>query len=230
MTTAFTNRTHAVRAPLGVYAPQHDSELIVAALARSGRAPGSRVADLCTGSGFVAVGAASQGAASVTAFDLCPKAVRCARTNAAAAGVDVRVHLGSWARAGEFGPFDVVTCNPPYVPHDPDMDDGLTLEDGPAAAWNAGPDGRMVLDPLCEAAPVLLADGGTLMLVHSEFANIEQSLSALRSAGLHADVVAQQRIPLGPVSLARAEWLARLGVLAPGGRDELLAVIRADRR
>jgi release factor glutamine methyltransferase len=34
--------------------------------------------------------------------------VRCARVNAVCAGVDVDVHLGSWARAVEFAPFDLV--------------------------------------------------------------------------------------------------------------------------
>jgi release factor glutamine methyltransferase len=66
----------------------------------------------------VAINAALQDAISVSAFDICPRAVHCARANALAAGVDVDVHLGSWARAVGFAPFDLVICNPPV--HDGD--------------------------------------------------------------------------------------------------------------
>src|SRR6185369_1084012 len=105
----------------GVYAPQEDSQFLIDVMEKSGLALDRRVADLCTGSGVVAIAAAEQGASEVAAFDVCLKAVRCARMNALAVGVDVDVHLGSWARAAEFGPFDLVVCNPPYVPHDPDV-------------------------------------------------------------------------------------------------------------
>src|SRR5690349_17039828 len=146
-----------------------------------------RVVDLCTGSGVVAVAAGGQKASHVTAFDVCSRSVRCARMNALSAGVDVDVHLGSWARATEFGPFDLVLCNPPYVPHDPDVTYApMPADVGPARAWDAGYDGRLVLDPLCEAVSDLLAPGGTFLLVQSEFAVPRQTLAALASAGMDA--------------------------------------------
>lgn len=120
MTTAYTNAGDVVVAAEEVYVAQQDSQLLIDVMAKTGLAPGRRVADLCTGSGVVALAAATQGASAVTAFDICTRAVRCARANALARGVDVQVHLGSWARAVEYGPFDLVLCNPPYVPHDPD--------------------------------------------------------------------------------------------------------------
>ena len=153
----------------GVYAPQKDSQLLVDVMEKTGLAHGRRVADLCTGSGVVATAARELGAVEVTAFDICSRAVHCARTNAATAGVDVAVHLGSWARGMEFGPFDLIVCNPPYVPHDPSIE-GVQLPPhiGPPRAWDAGSDGRLVLDPLCATANELLADGGTMLLVQSE--------------------------------------------------------------
>jgi release factor glutamine methyltransferase len=231
VTTAFENaRAHPCSLSVvpGVYAPQEDSWLLIDAMDRSGAVAGALVADLCTGSGVVAINAASQGAAAVTAFDVSPDAVRCARVNAAAAGVYVDVHLGSWARAREFGPFDLVVSNPPYVPHDHGV---CSVVDGvdpaAAAAWDAGPDGRLVLDPLCTAAAGLLAEGGTLLLVHSEFAGVDRSLNLLRSTGMTAEVVAQRWIPFGPVLSARAQWLERTGRLEPARRTEQLSVIRA---
>jgi len=85
----------------GVYAPQEDSRVLTDVLEKTGLAIGRRIADLCTGSGVVAITAAALGASAVTAFDICPRAVRCARVNAVCAGVDVDVHLESWARAVE---------------------------------------------------------------------------------------------------------------------------------
>ncbi len=230
MTSAYS--TPDVVVTQGVYAPQDDSLLLISTMADLDVARDRRVADLCTGSGVVALGAASQGAASVTAFDLSQSAVRCARANALAAGVAVDVHRGSWARAHEYGPFDLVVSNPPYVPHDPDSagQEGIPASAGVPTAWDAGPDGRLVLDPMCRAAPALLAEGGTLLLVHSEFAGLERTVAELRASGLTAEIVAEKRIEFGPVLSARASWLEHIGLLESGRRTERLGVIRAQRR
>lgn len=214
----------------GVYAPREDSQLLIDVMEKTGLALGSRVADLCTGSGVVAVAACQQGATDATAFDICPRAVHYARTNAAAAGVEVAVHLGSWARGVEFGPYDLVVCNPPYMPHDSSIE-GIQLPSrlGPARAWDAGYDGRLILDPLCTAATELLADGGTMLLVQSEFAGPRETLARLASSGLDAEVIAWQWIPFGPVLSSRAQWLEDTGRLEPGRREEELLVIRAEK-
>lgn len=230
MTTAYTDERDIVVAADGVYPPQQDSQLLIDIMDKTGLAVGRRAVDLCTGSGVVAVNAALQGASSVAAFDVCPRAVRCARGNAIATGVDIDVHLGSWTRAAGFAPFDLVTCNPPYVPHGPEADrEPVPSSVGPARAWDAGYDGRMILDPLCKAAPDLLAPGGSLLLVQSEFADPRATLAALSSAGLDAEVVAWQWIPFGPVLTSRADWLEETGRLDPGRREEELLVIRADK-
>jgi release factor glutamine methyltransferase len=218
-----------------VYQPQHDSRLLVDAMRWSGLMPRRRVLDLCTGSGFVAIAAAEMGCASVTAFDICPHAVRCSQGNAAGAGVDVDVREGSWTRALDCAPFDVVVSNPPYVPAPPEGDAAESIPEipagaGPKWAWNAGPDGRLVLDPLCRSASKLLRDGGSVLLVQSAFAGVQRSLDSLRSTGLDAGVIASRWIPFGPVLTARACWLEKTGRLRRGCRQEELVVIRADKR
>ncbi|MGB3356255.1 MAG: methyltransferase [Mycobacterium sp.] len=228
MTTAYTD-FDAPDVPVGIYPPQQDSHLLIDAIVEAGLSSGARVADLCTGSGVVAIAAAAAGAAEVTAFDICPNAVRYARASASAAGVSVQVHRGSWARAEEFGPYDLVVSNPPYVPRGPaDDTDAIPATAGPARAWNAGSDGRSVLDPLCAAAPLLVDGGGTLLVVQSECSNIESTTSALRAHGMHVGIVAEQYIPFGPVMTARAQWLTRTGLLRPGRQEERIVVIRAD--
>ena len=213
-----------------VYQPQHDSHLLVDTMRWTGLIRHRRVLDLCTGSGFVAISAAEMGCASVTAFDICPHAVSCSLDNAAGAGVEVDVRHGSWIDALDGGPFDVVVSNPPYVPTPPvDDTERIPATAGPSWAWNAGIDGRQTLDPLCESASKLLCNGGSLLLVHSALAGVQQSIDQLRATGLDADVIASQLIPFGPVLTARAEWLEEIGLIRPGEREEAIVVIRADK-
>jgi release factor glutamine methyltransferase len=229
LTTAYNDWDAPVVAE-GVYAPQEDSQLLIDMMDKTGLARGRRVADLCTGSGVVAIAAADQGASVVTAFDISSRAAHFARQQVSAACVDVSVHIGSWARAAEFGPYDLVVCNPPYIPHDPSIEEpDLPSHIGPPTAWDAGYDGRLVLDPLCASVRDLLADGGSLLLVQSEFSDPRKTLAGLASSGLDAEILAYQWIPFGPVLSARAQWLEDTGRLEPGRREEELVVIRADK-
>jgi release factor glutamine methyltransferase len=213
-----------------VYRPQEDSRLLVDAMHNTALIPGRRVLDLCTGSGFVAIAAAEMGAAAVSAFDICPRAVRCSRGNTLLAGVEVDVREGSWLEALEHAPFDVMVANPPYVPTPPaDDSEVICAGAGPPLAWNAGRDGRLALDPLCDSAPKLLCDGGSLLLVHSALAGVEQSLDRLKWAGMEGEVIASKWIPFGPVMSARAKWLEDTGRIPHGRREEELIVIRADK-
>ena len=56
MTTAYNDWDKPVVAE-GVYAPQEDSQLLIDVMDKTGLARGRRVADLCTGSGVVAIAA-----------------------------------------------------------------------------------------------------------------------------------------------------------------------------
>ncbi len=212
-----------------VYRPQQDSWLLIDALERSDAVTGRRVVDLCSGSGVVAIAAAELGASAVTALDISPHAVRCTQANALAAQVDVEAILGSWTQVLEHEPFDVAVCNPPYVPVGPETHRGTVSATGPMASWDGGPDGRLVLDPLCRSAAAMLAEGGSLFLVQSDFADTEQSLTALRAGGLEAKIFATQRIPFGPVLRGQTRWLRDSGRLLPGHVEERLVVIRADK-
>lgn len=208
----------------GVYAPQEDSWLLSGVLEASGLAEGRRVLDICTGSGVLALEAARLGAPEVLAFDLCPAAVECASGNAAASGLPVEVRLGTLQDAVRHGPFDLVVTNPPYVPS--------TLPPagtGPDRAWDAGADGRVVLDELCALAPRLIAPGGALLLVQSEFSAPRRTVQMLTGSGFIAHTAARQIIDFGPVMTARADELEASGLLEPGRRTEELVVIRAHR-
>jgi release factor glutamine methyltransferase len=205
----------------GVYRPQGDTLLLAEQLRGVGLWPGCRVLDLCTGTGVLAMTAARGGAGPVTAVDVGGRAVLSARLNAWLRRAPVRVLRGDLFApvAGEV--FDVVVANPPYVP-------GPDAARGRALAWNAGWDGRSVIDRICARAPLMLAGGGTLLMVQSALSGVESTLGSLRAAGLKASVVARRIQPFGPVLRSRAALLEGRGLTRPGQRHEELVVVRAD--
>ncbi|MCT1515817.1 HemK2/MTQ2 family protein methyltransferase [Dietzia cercidiphylli] len=209
----------------GVYAPQSDSWLLCEALDHADLVTDKRVLDICTGSGILAIEAALKGAREVLAFDISPAAVACATRNAERAGVRVDARVGTLADARRAGPFDVVVSNPPYVPSDTPL-----RGTGPNRAWDAGANGRVVLDELCDLAADLVAPGGSMLIVHSEFSDPPQTIERLGRVGFDARQVASRVVEFGPVMLAYAERLEAAGLLEPGRRVEELVVVRVDRR
>ncbi|MER6738955.1 HemK2/MTQ2 family protein methyltransferase [Streptomyces puniciscabiei] len=208
----------------GVYAPQDDTELLAESLREEAPPPGARVLDVGTGSGALALEAARRGA-EVTAVDVSRLAVWTARMNAWLTGLPVRIRRGNL-----FGPvrgrtYDLILANPPYVPA-PGAGGGPR---GRARAWDAGQDGRLLLDRICRDAPVLLRPGGVLLIVHSALSDPDRTVQLLRAARLKAAVVRRRWIPFGPVLRAREDWLRRRGLLAPSAHEEELVVVRAER-
>jgi release factor glutamine methyltransferase len=210
-----------VRVP-GVFQPRSDSWMLAAHVRAQAR-PGAAVLDLCTGSGLVAVAAALGGAGQVTAVDVSRRAVLSARVNARVNGVRVRALRGDLLGPVAGERFDVIAANPPYLP----AADGALPRRGPARAWDAGPDGRVLLDRICDAAPAHLEPGGCMLLVHSSLIGEEETVRRLTARGLTVEVAERRRGPLGPLLSARAADLEARGMLAPGEREEDVIVVRA---
>ena len=207
-------------APPGVFRPRSDSWMLADA-AREQLRPGDSVLDLCTGTGAVAVATALAGAASVTAVDLSRRAVATARLNALLNGTGLRAVRGSlFERLGDER-FDLIVSNPPYVPAEDDAPPR-----GQARAWDAGLDGRELLDPLLAEAPAHLNPGGSVLVVHSSITGEQRTLDAMSAGELEPAVLRRERSPLGPLHGSRAELLERRGLLAPGLREEEVLVIQ----
>ncbi|MFI2612807.1 HemK2/MTQ2 family protein methyltransferase [Kitasatospora sp. NPDC018619] len=211
--------------PPGVYPPQGDTELLAACVRREPLDGSSRVLDLCTGTGAVAIAAARSGA-RVTAVDLSARAVAAAWCNTRLHHDRVRLRRGDLLAPLPGERFDLVTANPPYVPTGGRRS---APGRGAALAWDAGPDGRLVLDRICRAVPQVLTEGGVLLLVQSALADVPATVALLRAAGLRTEVAARRRQPFGPVMTGRARLFERLGLIRAGEREEELVVVRGVR-
>ena len=206
----------------GVFRPISDSRLL-AECAREELSPGARAVDVCAGSGAIAIAIAQAGAGSVSAIDASLRAVLTARINARLNGVSVRVRRGDLPSPVTGEQFDLIVSNPPYVPSED------VPARGAARAWDAGPDGRVFIDRLCDEAPAHLAPGGSLLLVHSSVCGEGRTVERLQSRGLDASVVARRPGPLGPLMRERARALETRGLLEPDQSEEELLVIRGRR-
>jgi release factor glutamine methyltransferase len=205
----------------GVFRPRPDSWMLADAL-HAERLADARVLDVCTGSGLLAITAALDGA-HATAIDVSRRAVLCAALNARLNGARIRALRGDLLKPVAGERFDVIVSNPPYLPA---AGDELPTR-GPQRAWDAGRDGRAILDRLCDEAPAHLAPGGVLLIVHSSLSDTEKTIAALNANGLRTDIVARHRGALGPLLRARAPELEARGLLAAGEREEDVVIVRA---
>jgi len=152
-----------------VLVPRPDTETLVswALDVLDGLPAGSRVLDLGTGSGAIALAIRSERpAAAVTATDASPGALAVARANADRLGLAVDFHLGHWLAAVPAQCFDLIVSNPPYIAEaDPHL---AALGHEPGSALTAGPDGLDDIRALAATAPAALNPGGWLLLEHGQ--------------------------------------------------------------
>jgi release factor glutamine methyltransferase len=206
----------------GVFQPRSDTWLLADVLRAEPFPAGATVLDLGTGSGALAVIAALRGA-DATAVDVSRRALVTAKLNARRHGVRVRTRRGNLFAAVGPARFDAIVSNPPYVP----SPGGRVPRRGAERAWDAGANGREVLDRLCVEAPAHLAPGGVLLLVQSSLVGVEETLRALGAGGLQVGIATRRAGALGPLMAGRAAMLEDRGLLGPGEREEELVVIRA---
>ena len=127
----------------------------------------SRVLDLCTGSGCIAIACAyAFGDAAVDATDVSPDALAVAAINVDKLHVADRVllHQADVFEGLATAPYDIIVSNPPYV----DAEDMATLPDEhkhePALGLTAGKDGLDVVRRILAGAPAYLAEDGILVV------------------------------------------------------------------
>jgi release factor glutamine methyltransferase len=143
---------------------EHSIEAALA-LGGAGRWPANRILDIGTGSGAIGITLSLETNAHVVCADISEAAARVAAKNAqrlASSAQFVVCDLGSAFAAGGF---DLVVCNPPYVPAA--GEEGVqreVREYEPHMALFGGPDGLEIYRRLIPEAAHLLKPGGHLVM------------------------------------------------------------------
>lgn len=162
--------------------------------AQSAAGAGMVLADVCTGSGAVAVALARQlPAARLVASDVSGEALEVARLNAARHAVDDRVEfiegdllapVAAWCeRHG--ARVDVLCANPPYIPDQEWASVERNVKEfEPTLALRGGGDGLEFVRPLIEGAAGVLAPGG-LLLVEIASVTASEVERLAHESGLH---------------------------------------------
>jgi release factor glutamine methyltransferase len=208
-----------------VYRAEGDTALLAEVMRRGDFARDRDVLDVGTGGGALAVAAAQAGARTVTAVDLSLRSVVATWANSRLAGVPVRVRRGDLFAPVAGRRFGLVLSNPPYVP----AATAALPRHRAARCWDAGPDGRALLDRICADVPDVLAPGGVVLLVHSAVCDTACTLDALTRVGLLARELARITVPFGPVMSSRAAMLESRGFVRRGQRSEELVVVEGRR-
>jgi release factor glutamine methyltransferase len=149
--------------------PRAETELLVElALKRLPAEHPSRVLDLGTGSGAMALAIAHERPeAVVTAVDLDARTLAVAAKNAARLGLDrVRFLRSDWFSAIVGETFELIAANPPYIAEDdPHLAVG-DLRHEPRLALASGVDGLDAIRRIVAEAPHHLSPDGSLLIEH----------------------------------------------------------------
>jgi release factor glutamine methyltransferase len=190
----------------GVFVPRPETELIAGAAIGAIRSlAANRAADLCAGSGAIALSLAVETPADVWAVELDKRAVpylvrnREALAPEEAARVTI-VQGDARTQLRELdGTFDVIAANPPYIPGNArPKEPEVELFDPQLALYGLGPDGLEVPRGIVAAAARLLRPGGFYVMEHgapqaAQVREILERTGAFASIETHPDLAGWDR-------------------------------------
>jgi release factor glutamine methyltransferase len=183
----------------GVFIPRPETEAIFAwaTAQRLGARP--LIADLCTGSGALAVALAQHWpAARVIGIDDSDAALEYARRNVEGRAVElVRADVTTQSLLPELdGRVDLVVANPPYVPDDVVLEPEVAQHD-PHHALFGGPEGMTVIAAVISLAGRWLRPGGLFAVEHDETKS-SRTVELIYGTGCFDDIVARQDLARRP--------------------------------
>jgi release factor glutamine methyltransferase len=148
--------------------------------------PESRVLEIGTGSGAIAV-AAAHVAKAVTATDVNPYAVQCAKTTIRLNGREdqIRVLLGDLFSPVQGETFDIILFNPPYF--------RCNASSWIAKAWSAGTNYELI-DRFLTGAREMLKNPGEIQILLSSAASLTQIITRMKETEFKIHVIASGRL------------------------------------
>jgi len=164
-TTEFFGRTFRCDARALVPRPETE-QLVEFLVARARGLSPTRILDVGTGTGVIAITLAHQFPnAEVIATDISPEALALATENAAAHSFDSRLKFlpADLFAPGESG-FDIIAANLPYIASGEIPALQREVQFDPMAALDGGPDGLAIVERLISAGPSHLAKSGLVAL------------------------------------------------------------------
>lgn len=179
----------------------------------SGEGAVARVLEVGCGTGCISLSIASErrDCVAVVATDIEPRAVDLAARNRDALGIDAKtvdIRLGNLVspldRETEWGTFDVLVSNPPYIPTDVMATLPHEVADfEPSLALDGGTDGLDIFRRLVSAAPFMLRKNGLLACELYE-GHLDAAADLCRAAGMEDvrivdDLTGRPRIVLARV-------------------------------
>jgi release factor glutamine methyltransferase len=191
-----------------VLIPRPETELVVErALTHLDATRDSRVLDLGTGSGAIALAIASERPrARVIAIDQSKDALAVATRNAARLQTaHVQFLQSNWFGAlEETARFDVIASNPPYIANDDSELHPQVRRYEPTLALIPGSSGAEALRAIIAGAPGHLATGGWLILEHgwkqSSYVRDLLVRSGFTHVRSHADLAGHERVTEGQLA------------------------------
>ncbi len=174
----------------GVLIPRQDTETLCGAALLAAAETGAATAlDLCCGSGVLAACLARLAKLNVTASDISPAAASLTRRNLERHDMKARVLCGDLFEPVRAESFDMIVCNPPYIPRgDRGALQAEVLFDPPEALFSGG-DGMGLIRRIAREATDHIHEGGRLLL---EFGDGQeeavQSLFDGRQSRIHSDM------------------------------------------
>ncbi|HEY7854732.1 MAG TPA: peptide chain release factor N(5)-glutamine methyltransferase [Aquiluna sp.] len=154
----------------GVFIPRPETEAVVAvALEFLESNPNSKVLDIGTGSGAIAISIATEAGIEVDAIEKSEPAAKFAKGNIDSNQARVNLMIGDFRDLElGFGEYDLVISNPPYIPISAVPIDPEVRDHDPDLALYGGEDGLDLIREIEELSQLLVRTGGMLVLEHAD--------------------------------------------------------------
>jgi len=162
-----------------VYQPAEDSILLESVIKKYSKS--KSVLDICTGTGILAISALKNNARSVTAVDINKEALSSIKDKKIKL-----IHSNLFQKVK--GKFDLIICNPPYLPEDKNEDKESSL------ATSGGEKGDEFIIKFLNKSVKHLNKGGIILLLLSSLTPRERIIKIMNKLNLKSKSIAQKRL------------------------------------